>query len=253
MATFTIGAGNLLDSERQKIEVLNWGEESFKHDLQEITEGVQADRAAALLQSRELQLAVQLVFQAEAARIGRFAPDDLRVAAFTRGGQQALERAEMLEREAGLASVRVPMIKKTEALLHGRVTDEQDRAAGPVMVTLVDAQGKAVAGVAPVEADSAGYYALVVPAEVAGKLSPDSTFAVALALGEQRIPPKAEAVSLTGGVVRLQDIRLNETELQGLKLRAERVFSTEPMRPPRRSAPTPAPRQPPSRKGRSSK
>lgn len=250
MATFTIGAGNLLDLERQKIEILNRGEASFKHDLQEITEGVQADRAAALLQSRELQLAAQLVFQAEAARIARFAPDDLRVAAFTRGGQQALERAEVLEREATLASVRVPMVKKTEALLHGRVTDEQDRAAGPVTVTLVDAHGKAVAGVAPVEADSAGYYALVVPAEVAANLPADSTFAVALAHGEERIPPTTEAISLTAGIVRLQDIRLNENDLQGLKLRTDR-FPTEPIRSPKSSTPTPPPR--PARKGRSRK
>lgn len=220
MATYTVSAANLLDAQRLKIEVLNRGEDSFKHDLQEITEGVQADRAAALLQSRSLQLSAQLLLQAESARIASIAPDDLRVLAFAQAAQGALERAGLLDNEATLASVRVPRVKKTEALLHGRITDDQDRAAGPVTVTLVDAKGQAVEGVAPVEADSAGYYALVVPAEVAQKLPTDSTFGVALGHGEARTPPRTPSISLAAGVIELQDIRLGDEELRQLKLRA---------------------------------
>lgn len=250
MATFTVNAGNLLDLARVKIELLNRGEQSFKHDLQEITEGIQADRAAALMQSRELQLAAQLLLQAESARIAGFAPGDLRVAAFAQGAQGALQRAELLDGEASLATVRVPMVKKTEALLHGRITDDLDRAAGPVTVTLVDAGGAAVAGVDPVEVDSAGYYALVVPAEVAAKLLPDSRFSVVVGHGDERIPSKTEPVPLTAGVIEFKAIRLTDKELQQLKLRGS--FSTEvptptrpvtpvtpvtPVRPPRPAAP----------------
>ena len=239
MATFTVNAGNLLDAAKLKIELLNRGEQSFKHDLQEITEGIQADRAAALLQSRELQLAAQLLLHAESVRIAAFAPDDLRVAAFVQGAQGALQRAELLDNEASLASVRVPMVKKTEALLHGRITDDIDRAVGPVTVTLVDAKGTAVPGVAPVEADSAGYYALIVPADVAAKLPPDSRFSVVLAHGGERTPGKTEPVPLTAGIVEFKDIRLSDKELQLLKLRGG-SFPTEvttPVRPVRPAAP----------------
>lgn len=235
MATFTVNAGNLFDVAKLKIELLNRGEQSFKHDLQEITEGVQADRAAALLQSRELQLAAQLLLHAESVRIAGFAPGDLRVAAFIQGAQGALQRAELLDNEAALASVRVPMVKKTEALLHGRITDDIDRAVGPVTVTLVDAKGTAVAGVAPVEADSAGYYALIVPADVAAKLPPDSTFSVVLAHGGERTPSKTEPVPLTAGIVEFKDIRLSDKELQLLKLRGG-SFPVEPPTPVRPAA-----------------
>ena len=239
MATLNVNAADLFALQRQKITLLNRGERSFKHDLQEITEGIQADRTAALLHSRELQLAAQLLLQAEAGRIAAFAPGDLRVAAFAGGARGALDRAELLDNEASLASVRVPMVKKTEALLHGRITDELDRAAGPVTVTLVDARGTAVAGVGPVEADSAGYYALIVPAEVAAKLPPDSTFSVLLAHGGERTPSKTEPVLLTAGIVEFKDIRLSEKELQLLKLCAG-SFATEvtaPVRPARPDAP----------------
>lgn len=245
MATYTVSAANLLDAQRLKIEVLNRGDASFKHDLQEITEGVQADRAAALLQSRSLQLSAQLLLQAESARIASIAPDDLRVFAFAQAAQGALERAGLLDDEATLASVRVPRVKKTEALLHGRITDELDRAAGPVTVTLVDAQGAAVTGVAPVEADSAGYYALVVPAEVAAKLPADSRFSVVVGHGDERTPSKTEPVPLTAGVVEFKAVRLTDKELLQLKLR-DGSFSPEtptpvtpvtPARPVRAAAP----------------
>ena len=245
MATLNVNAADLFALQRQKITLLNRGERSFKHDLQEITEGIQADRTAALLHSRELQLAAQLLLQAEAGRIAAFAPGDLRVAAFAGGARGALDRAESLDNEASLASVRVPMVKKTEALLHGRITDELDRAAGPVTVTLVDARGTAVAGVGPVEADSAGYYALVVPADVAARLPADSTFSVMLGHGAERIPGKTEPVPLTAGIVEFKDIRLSENELQLLKLRGGSFATTPPATPSKaRRAAKPAPATP---------
>ena len=249
MATLNVNAADLFALQRQKITLLNRGERSFKHDLQEITEGIQADRTAALLHSRELQLAAQLLLQAEASRIAAFAPGDLRVAAFARGAQGALDRAESLDTEASLASVRVPMVKKTEALLHGRITDERDRAAGPVIVTLVDARGAAVAGVGPVEADSAGYYALVVPADVAAALPTDSRFSVMLGHADQRRQSTLEPVQLAAGLIEFSNIQLNDKELEHLKLRvgiggaAPTPVKPEkpdaPAKPPPRSSATP--------------
>lgn len=237
MATITIDSAGTLGRQPLTVEVLNRGEESFRHDLQEITEAVQADRAEAVAQARALQLAAQLLLAGEAARLARRAPDDLRVAALAQGAERALAFAGWLEHEATLASVRVPMVKQSEALLHGRVTDDQDRAAGPVLVRLVDAAGRAVEGVAPVEADSAGYYALVVPAEVAAALPADGRYAVALEHGAETTRPMTEPSPLASGVVKLQDIRLGEDELTRLKLRPHvapvrpREGGTTPTRP----------------------
>jgi hypothetical protein len=245
MATYTFNASSLrLD--RIPIRILNTGEDSFKHDLQQVYEGVQADRAEMLAQVRELQLAAQLLLEAESARIARAAPLDPRAAALAESAALALARAEALEREIDIASIRVPMIRKTEALLHGRITDTADRPAGPVTVTLADDQGKAVPGVAPVETDSAGYYALVVPTDAAASLGEEAKLQVIVAgSGGERIVPESAPIALKPGAVQPHDLKLSEDQLLALKLRT--AFETRrparaarksarPSRPPRKRA-----------------
>ena len=206
---------------RLRADLLNRGEASFKGDLQEIVEALQADRQQSLEATRQLQLGAQLMLQAEAARLAALTPNDPRIAGLRAGAARALEQSQLLANEAALAAVRVPLVRKTEALLHGRVTDDANRPAGPVTVTLVDANGKPVDGVAPVEADSAGYYALVVPAEVAAKLPADARYAVALQHGAERVDPHFEPQPLKAGAVHLQDVTLSEDELKKLKVRSE--------------------------------
>lgn len=205
--------------ERLSVDLLNRGEPSFRHDLQELTEAVQADRRIALEQARQLQLAAQLLLQDEAARLGRLDPQDLRVAALDEGAERARAQALLLQQEARLAAVRVPLVRKTEALLHGQVTDEAGDPAGPLTVTLVDAQGEPVEGVAPVEADAAGYYALVVPAEVAAHLPAEARYAVSLSHGGAQAAPKVEPQPLAAGVVGFQPVVLDAAALRRLHLR----------------------------------
>ncbi len=205
--------------ERAPVDLLNRGEPSFRHDLQELTEAIQADRRIALEQARQLQLAAQLLLQDEAARLGRLDPQDLRAAAMAEGASRARAQATQLQQEARLAAVRVPMVRKTEALLHGRVTDEAGAPAGPLTVTLVDARGEAVEGVAPVEADAAGYYALVVPAEVASHLPAEGRYAVSLAHGGAHLSPPMEPQPLSAGMVGFQPVALDAADLRRLHLR----------------------------------
>ncbi len=207
--------------ERLRTNLANRGEATFKGDLQEIVEALQADRRQSLEATRRMHLAAQLLLQGEAARLAAFAPDDLRVAALRAGAARAVEQSQFLADEAALAAVRIPMVRKTEALMHGRVTDDANRPAGPVTVTLVDAAGKPVEGVAPVAADSAGYYALVVPAEVAARLPQDARYAVAVQHGAERIAPRFEAQPLKAGAVHLQDVALTDEQLKKLKVRSE--------------------------------
>lgn len=220
MATFTfIGSNRLLGLERASIDLVNRGEASFKADLLSVYEGIQADRVAMLAQVRELQLAAQLLLDAEAGRIAAFAPGDSRVAALAASGRTILARVDMLDQEVAVATIRVPMVKKTEALLHGQITDDADRAAGQVTVTLADENGKPVAGVAPVEVDSAGYYAIVVPAEVAASVAPDRKLSLVVSHGAERVPAGLAPFTLGAGTVKLQDVQLPAAALDTLKLR----------------------------------
>lgn len=244
-------ATNLSDSfhtpyrpERLRADVLNRGEATFKSDLQEIVEALQADRRQSLDGTRRLHLAAQLLLQGEAARLAALAPDDNRIAALREGAARAIEQSQFLADEVALAGVRIPMVRKTEALLHGRVTDDANRPAGPVTVTLVAADGQPVDGVAPVEADSAGYYALLVPAEVAARLPADGRYAVSLQHGAERIAPRFEPQPLKAGAVRLQDVTLTDEELKKLKVRDE-FPELRPRKGP--AAKAPAPRKTPRR------
>jgi hypothetical protein len=220
MATYSFIHGKrLIGLERDSIELVNRGESSFKADLEAVWEGVQADRTAMLAQVRELQLATQLLLAAEAGRIAAFAPDDDRVVALAESGRMLLDRVTMLDQEIEVATIRVPMVKKTEALLHGRITDDAHRAVGPVTVTLADENGKPVRGVAPVQTDSAGYYALVVPAGAAAEITPDRELALWLANGSERVAAGGEPVKLGAGSIELRDVALDAAMLDRLKLR----------------------------------
>lgn len=215
------GIHGLYQPERLRADLLNRGEASFKGDLQEIVEALQSDRQQSLEVVRHLHLGAQLLLQGEAARLAARAPDDPRIAALRAGAARAIDQSQLLADEATLASVRIPLVRKTEALLHGRVTDDANRPAGPLTVTLVDEVGKPVEGVAPVEADSAGYYALVVPADVASRLPAAGRYAVALQHGAERLAPRFEPQPLKAGAVHLEDVTLSEEDLRKLKVRAE--------------------------------
>lgn len=232
--------------ERLRTEVLNRGEATFKSDLQEIVEALQADRQQSLEGTRRMHLAAQLLLQGEAARLAAFSPHDPRIAALREGAARAIEQSQLLDHEVALAGVRIPMVRKTEALMHGRVTDDANLPAGPVTVTLVDDHGKPVEGVAAVEADSAGYYALVVPAEVAARLPAEGRYAVQLAHGAESMAPRFEPQPLKPGEAHLQDITLTDAELRKLKVRSDfpelRPRTATPPRSPAKPAKPDKPR-----------
>ena len=225
MATFSFTDPNrLIGIERPPIEVINRGENSFKSDLVSIYEGIQTDRTAMLAEVRELQLAAQLLLDAEARRIAVFAPDDDRIALLVASGRTILDRVDMLDQEVDVATTRVPMATKTEAMLHGRITDDTNRAAGPVTVTLTDEKGTPVPGVAPVEVDSAGYYAIVVPADVAASVGADRKLGLVISNGAERVPAGVGPLTLGAGTVMVQDVLLPTAALDTLKLRLPPTF-----------------------------
>ena len=236
MATYTIQRNAFLAVSLQQqamINIGNRGAVTFKSDLQEIWEGVQGDRADMLTQVRTLQLAVQLLMQGESRRLAQLSPDDARVALLATVARQASERITMLDEEIAVASVRVPMVKKTEALLNGRITDDAGQATAPLMVTLADEQGVAIPGVPAVETDSAGYYALVIPAAAAAALKPEQKLQVVLSNGDERVAT-ATPIQLQPGAMVMHDIGLSNQWVDALNLR----WAVRPVRvAPRASTP----------------
>ena len=86
------------------------------------------------------------------------------------------------------------------------------------MVTLADEKGVAIPGVPPVETDSAGYYALVIPADAAAALKPDQKLQVVLSNGNERVAT-VTPIQLQPGEIVVHNIGLSDKLMDALKLR----------------------------------
>jgi hypothetical protein len=209
------------------MRILNTGVDTAKHDTQEIFEGLQAERSRVVTQVRDLQLAVRLLLQAEARRLAGRGGIDARVAMFSDIERTVRARVAVLDTEQEVAAIRVPPVAKTDALVHGRITDDAERAAGRVTVTLLRADGSAVPGVKPVTLDDAGYYAFVIDPQTAAALGAGEKLSVAVQRGDSVVVPGSSAgFTLAGGAVAVKDVALNDAELQKLQLRAKVVAGT---------------------------
>ncbi|MCU1444325.1 MAG: hypothetical protein JWQ59_2475 [Cryobacterium sp.] len=220
MATFTIaGATRTIGLDRPPIEIANRGETSFKSDLQQVYEALQADRVAMLTDVRELQLMAQLLMDSEASRLATLSLDDDRIALLSGAARTVLDRVTMLDIEVDFASSRVPMVAKTEAVVHGHLSDPAGRAVGALTVSLTDQQGVVVAGVPSTTSDGAGYYAIIVPAEVAAQFARGTLLTLFLSNDTGRVDAGVTPFSLATGSVKEQDIKLSDKMLDALKLR----------------------------------
>jgi len=138
--------------------------------------------------------------------------------------------------------------------VHGRITDDAQRAAGRVTVALVRADGSTVAGVKPVEADDAGYYAFVIDPETAATIPPNERLSVAIQRGDASVVPSAGAnFTLASGTVAVKDVALNDTELHKLQLRSDFSFGAAAPAGAARAAEAPAVSTAPAPKARSGK
>lgn len=227
---------------------VNTGVNSAKHDTQELFEALQAERSGQLAAARDLQLAARLLMQAEARRLARKAPADPRAATLATLDGAVRERLSVLDTELEIAAIRAPVVTKTQALVHGRITDDARRAPGPVSVQLVRADGSAVPGTRPVEVDASGYYAIVLDEASAAALQPNEALSVVVQRDDARVAPSAGAnFTLGAGAVAVKDVALSGSELQALRLRVPldlgNLAAGGVLRP-RGAAPAPKPKAP---------
>ena len=179
----------------------------------------QASAAFAEVTSAEINLAsgliqtdaeVRALVQHEVARLATEAGDqDARVAAFQAHLDTRLADTASLSVNADLASFEVPDVEAEGMLIHGRVTDANDRGIGAVLVCLIDPSGAIIPEVDPRTTNLSGYYAFALSPQALKRLletqsrgahvsfltsrgSPIFTTKTALSLG----PGKAEIVNL---------------------------------------------------------
>jgi hypothetical protein len=204
------------------MKIINRGAESAKSDTQELYESLQAERSDMLTEVRDLQLATRLLLQAEAQRLAQKSRADPRVATLVQQQTTLRDRITVLDTELEVAAIRTPTVTKTDTLIHGRIADDNNRAAGKVTVLLVHADGRVVEGVPPVLADASGYYAFVVDPNATANLQAGEKLSVAVRAGDNTVVPAATAgFAFARGTVAVKDVALTDAELQRLKLRLD--------------------------------
>lgn len=204
------------------MNILNLGIDSAKHDTQELFEANQAERSHLLASVRDLQLATRLLVQVEARRLAARSPGDLRIKGLIATERTLRERVAVLGTELQVAAIRVPPVSKTDTLVHGRITDDAQRAPGRVTAMLVRADGSALEGVKPVEVDDAGYYAFVIDPATAATLSEQDKLSVVVQRGDLHVAPSATSnFTLKAGTVAVKDVALGDAELRRLQLRGD--------------------------------
>ena len=144
-------------------------------DLETDVLQAQASAAFAEVTSAEINLAsgliqtdaeVRALVQHEVARLATEAGDqDARVAAFQAHLDRRLADTTSLSVNADLASFEVPDVDKEGMLIHGRVTDANDRGIGAVLVCLIDPSGAIIPEVDPRTTELSGYYAFALSPE----------------------------------------------------------------------------------------
>jgi len=204
------------------MNIMNIGIESAKHDTQELFEANQAERSRLLASVRDLQLATRLLVQVEAQRLAVRAPGDARIGRLAATERTLRERVSVLGTEMEVAAIRVPPVSKTDTLVHGRITDDAQRAPGRVTAMLVRADGSALEGVKAVEVDDAGYYAFVIDPAAAAKLTEQDKLSVVVQRGDMHVAPTAASnFTLKAGTVAVKDVALGDAELKRLQLRGD--------------------------------
>lgn len=201
--------------------ILNQSDDSFENDLKEMHEMLQQQRSALLDAVLDVQVGARLLMTLEAGRLEQQrGADDPRVLGLRERADTILARTNVLAVEREIAGVRVPPTVKTGALVQGRVTDPQRRAAGQVTVRLVAEDGTPVADVDPVEADDAGFYSFVLKPETVTAIGAGTKLTVALRASEKDVvPASAKPFTIAPGVSAVQEVALSDVELRQLHLR----------------------------------
>ena len=202
------------------MQIFNTGSDDFETASTQILEGLQQQRSELLGTTIDIHVGIGLLAGIEAGRLAqKYGDDDARVQLLRDRGEVVAARVEALSVEHEIAVVRTPPPPATRPLLHGRITDVPQAAAGRVTVLLIGEKGQPVAGVDPVETDDTGYFAFELKAETVKAISGTKLSVLLRVADVQLAPAAAEPVTVAPGATLVMEVSLSSTELERLRLR----------------------------------
>jgi hypothetical protein len=211
------------------MRIINSGsDDTFVNDASELLEGLQQQRSELIDGIVDVHLGIGLLIGLEADRLAQKQTDDPRVPILRAHAEASLARVDALSIERDIAAVRVPSPPANGAVVHGRLTDDAQHAAGSITVVLVDEKQQPVT--APVASDESGYYAFVLDAATVTAIG-NKKLAVMLQDDRTNVVPKAAPVTIGAGTTAQRDLALSTAELEQLRLRAQVLDQPVPAEP----------------------
>jgi hypothetical protein len=154
-------------------------DKAFKESLQA--------RLIVLEEARNLSTMKAAVLQHEAKRLElKLGKEHSRVTLLNERVKVNLELIRELDVEQELARIRVREVGEKDALVHGRVTDENGRGIPGLTVSLVSSTGALVKYTAPAITDRSGYFALTLPEDTVKELAVSESGVALLAVFTRR-------------------------------------------------------------------
>ncbi len=189
--------------------------EDFAAQINDLVNQLTGSRKEALSDMLAVQTGAQILLQHEEQRLAKkLGSDHPRVLELQSRRLAQLENIQDLSADREIAAIRVPSIKEKEALIHGRLVDEEGRGIAGLRVYLVDESGKAVADI-ETETDASGYYALRLdPARLPSGKAATLTFANAKKLVVKRLD---KPLTIQAGVQSISAVQMNRLELAGIQ------------------------------------
>lgn len=184
-------------------------------ELQNALNQIDVDQLTALDNLRHIQIVGQALFQGEASRLGqKLGKDHPRVQELEMQIKRNHGLVNGLEVAQEIARIRIPEVEEGNALVHGRVTDENYRGLAGLTVYAEDETGATVNSLDKAETDLSGYYALQVDPGTIAQLSDIGGLYLVVATEDGKVVHReSEPLELTESTRTILDIVLRRDDL----------------------------------------
>lgn len=182
-------------------------------DLQDAFDQLADKHLEALATLRQIQIMHQALLQREASRLSRkLGKDHDRVRLLEKRLERNIRLVNEIEGALEVAKIQVPVVEENDALIHGRVVDENLRGLPGLTVDAEDETGKRIRFLGTAETDPSGYYALRVDpttVERVLKLEGEAVFLAIVAETGEVVHRDSTPLTVTQGDRIWVEIRLN--------------------------------------------
>jgi hypothetical protein len=131
------------------------------------------------------------------------------------GVTRSAELAHSLRAQIEVAKIRVPEVGEGNALVHGRVTDENGRGVAGVTVRYETLDGKGSLVLGPVETNQYGYFAIQVEAQKLDGLQDADRMFVVRSKGGKLLYSERDPLNLPAGETLVKQVTLDGRTLWG--------------------------------------